>query len=52
MNRLRIYGSVDNLYTFAAKDFVGYNPETYDNGYIAWQYPASRTLIGGVQITF
>ena len=52
MNRVRIYGSVDNLYTFAAKDFVGYNPETYDNGYIAWQYPASRTLIGGVQITF
>ena len=52
MNRVRIYGSVDNLYTFAARDFVGYNPETYDNGYIAWQYPASRTLIGGVQITF
>ena len=52
MNRVRVYASVDNLYTFAASDFVGYNPETYDNGYIAWQYPASRTLIGGVQITF
>ena len=52
MNRVRLYASVDNLYTFVAKDFVGYNPETYDSGYIGWQYPASRTVIGGVQITF
>ena len=52
MNRVRLYASVDNLYTFFAKDFVGYNPETYDNGYIGWQYPASRTFIGGVQVTF
>lgn len=52
IQRLRIYVSIDNAYTFASSDFVGYNPETYSSGYIAWQYPATRTFIGGVQLTF
>lgn len=52
IEKLRVYVSVDNLYTFTAKDFVGYNPETFSNGVIAWQYPASRTFIGGIQLTF
>lgn len=52
IQKLRAYISVDNLYTFTASDFVGYNPETYSNGIIAWQYPATRTFIGGIQLTF
>ena len=52
IQRLRTYISVDNLYTFTASDFVGYNPETSANGVIAWQYPATRTFIGGIQLTF
>lgn len=52
IQRLRAYISVDNLYTFTASDFVGYNPETSANGVIAWQYPATRTFIGGIQLTF
>ena len=52
IQKLRIYASVDNLYTFTASDFVGYNPETFSSGYIAWQYPAARTFTGGVQLTF
>ncbi len=52
IQRLRAYVSVDNLYTFTAKDFVGYNPETSANGVIAWQYPATCTFIGGIQLTF
>ena len=52
IQKLRAYISVDNLYTFTAGDFVGYNPETYSNGIIAWQYPATRTFIGGIQLTF
>ena len=52
IQKLRAYISVDNLYTFTANDFVGYNPETYSNGIIAWQYPATRTFIGGIQLTF
>ena len=50
--KLRAYVSVDNLYTFTASDFVGYNPETSANGVIAWQYPATCTFIGGIQLTF
>ena len=52
IQRLRAYISVDNLYTFTASDFVGYNAETSANGVIAWQYPATRTFIGGIQLTF
>ena len=52
IQKLRAYVSIDNLYTFTADDFVGYNPETYTSGVIAWQYPATRTFIGGIQLTF
>lgn len=52
IQKLRIYVSLDNAYTFTASDFVGYNPETYTSGVIAWQYPATRTFTGGIQITF
>lgn len=52
IQRLRAYVSVDNLYTFTAGDFIGYNPETSANGVIAWQYPATCTFIGGIQLTF
>ena len=52
IQKLRAYVSVDNLYTFTASDFVGYNTETSANGVIAWQYPATCTFIGGIQLTF
>ena len=52
IQKLRAYVSVDNLYTFTSNDFVGYTPETYASGVIAWQYPATRTFIGGIQLTF
>ena len=52
IQKLRAYISIDNLYTFISNDFVGYNPETYSNGVIAWQYPATRTFIGGIQLSF
>ncbi len=52
IQKLRAYVSVDNFYTFTSNDFVGYNPETSSNGVIAWQYPATRTFIGGIQLSF
>ena len=52
IQKLRAYVSVDNLYTFTASDFIGYSPETYASGVIAWQYPVTRTFIGGIQVTF
>lgn len=52
MNKVRFYVNMDNVHTWTASNFVGYNPETYSNGVIAWQYPATFTFTGGVQITF
>ncbi|WP_455673496.1 SusC/RagA family TonB-linked outer membrane protein [Phocaeicola sp.] len=52
IQKCRVYVSADNLYTFTAGDFIGYNPETYASGVIAWQYPAAATFIGGIQLTF
>ncbi|MBP7359564.1 MAG: TonB-dependent receptor [Prevotella sp.] len=52
MEKVRVYVSIDNLHTWTASDFTGYTPETYDTGVIAWQYPATATFIGGVQVTF
>lgn len=51
-DKLRVYTTFDNIHTWTASDFVGYNPETYSSGVIAWQYPAVFTFTGGVQITF
>lgn len=52
IQKLRVYTTFDNVHTWTASDFVGYNPETYANGVIAWQYPAVFTFTGGVQLTF
>lgn len=52
MQKVRIYTTFDNVYTWTASDFTGYNPDTYANGVIAWQYPSAFTFTGGVQITF
>lgn len=52
IEKLRIYVSADNVYTWTASDFRGYNPETFASGIIAWQYPATTTLMAGLQVTF
>lgn len=52
MQKVRFYTTFDNVHTWTASDFTGYNPETYSNGQIAWQYPAVFTFTGGVQVTF
>ena len=52
VQKLRVYTTFDNVHTWTASDFTGYNPETYSSGVIAWQYPAVFTFTGGVQVTF
>lgn len=52
MQKVRFYTTFDNIHTWTKSNFVGYNPETYASGVIAWQYPAIFTFTGGVQITF
>lgn len=52
LQKVRLYTTLDNVYTWTASNFVGYNPDTYSNGVIAWQYPAVFTVTGGIQLTF
>ena len=52
MSKVRFYINMDNIYTWTRKSFIGYNPDTYANGVIAWQYPAAFTFTGGVQVSF
>ncbi len=52
MQKVRFYTTFDNVYTWTASDFTGYNPESYASGQIAWQYPSTFTFTGGVQVTF
>ena len=52
MDKVRVYINMDNVHTWTASDFVGYNPETYSSGVIAWQYPAVFSFSGGIQIVF
>ncbi len=52
MEKVRFYMTFDNVYTWTAGDFFGYNPDSYANGVIAWQSPGTFTFTGGVQITF
>ena len=52
IQKLRVYVSLDNVYTVMADDFVGYTPETFTSGIMAWQSPANRTFTGGIQLTF
>lgn len=52
MSKVRFYINLDNIATWTKKSFIGYNPDTYANGVIAWQYPAAFTFTGGVQVSF
>jgi TonB-linked SusC/RagA family outer membrane protein len=52
LQKVRVYTTFDNVFTVTAKDFIGYTPDTFSSGVIAWQYPATFTFTGGVQLTF
>jgi hypothetical protein len=55
VENLRVYFSIDNLYTFTK--YSGLNPEVAGSnpllaGYDQFSYPASRKFLFGVQLTF
>lgn len=52
IDKVRVFINMDNVHTWTASDFVGYNPETYSSGVIAWQYPAVFSFSGGIQVEF
>jgi len=54
IENLRVYGSVENLFTIT--DYPGYDPEimNYGNniGFDTGRYPNNRNFILGVNLTF
>ena len=50
---IRFFFSMDNVYTFVAKDYRGFDPASIGaNGFQWWNYPMSMKFTGGVTITF
>lgn len=52
INKLRLYVTLDNVWTWTAKDFTGYTPDTRTSGNVSSQYPGVFTFTGGVQLSF
>lgn len=52
ISKLRFYVTLDNVWTWTAKDFTGYTPDTRTSGNVSSQYPGVFTFTGGVQISF
>lgn len=50
MDRIRIYASAYNLYTFHSLNT--FDPERGNNGHAYAIYPTPKTFIGGIEITF
>ncbi len=50
INNLRVYASADNLYTFTAKNFMGFDPQARADGYVQWAYPVATTVMFGVNL--
>ncbi|MDR3194241.1 MAG: SusC/RagA family TonB-linked outer membrane protein, partial [Tannerella sp.] len=52
MEKVRIFASVDNLYTFTAKEFIGFDPQARADGYVQWAYPVACTALLGLNVGF
>ncbi len=52
INNLRVFASVDNLYTFTAKDFIGFDPQARADGFVQWAYPVATTALFGLNMSF
>lgn len=52
IDNLRLYASVDNLFTITAKDFMGFDPQTMDDYYQMWTYPLPTSFLFGVNVSF
>lgn len=53
LNNIRLYASVENLFTITADDYIGFDPAvTQRGGGQSWVYPTSRTFMFGLNIGF
>lgn len=53
LNKVRVFMEAENLYTFTASDYIGFDPAGIEaNGVQWWNYPQSRSFVFGVQVGF
>jgi TonB-linked SusC/RagA family outer membrane protein len=52
VDNLRIFGTVDNLFTLTASDFIGFDPQATADGFQQWTYPIPTSVIFGVNVSF
>ena len=52
IDNLRVYVSADNLFTIAAKDYIGFDPQTRSTGMQSWAYPVPRNIMFGLNLSF
>ena len=53
LGSIRVYMSMDNIYTFTASDYRGFDPSGIDaNGFQWWNYPSPRNVMFGLNIGF
>lgn len=53
VSKLRVYVQADNLYTFGASNYRGFDPSTVDaNGVQWWNFPNPRNIVFGANVSF
>lgn len=53
ISRLRVYVQADNLYTWGASDYRGFDPASVGaNGVQWWNFPQSRNVVFGLNVSF
>lgn len=53
ISKLRIFAQADNLYTFGAKNYRGFDPSGIEaNGIQWWNFPLPRNVVFGVNLSF
>lgn len=53
LSSIRLFLTADNLYTFVAKNYRGFDPASVGaNGIAWWNYPQATKVMGGVSLSF
>lgn len=51
LNNVRVFMEAENLYTFTADNYIGFDPSGIDaNGVQWWNYPQARSFIFGITV--
>lgn len=52
LDNVRIFSTIDNLFTLTTSDFIGFDPQSTSDGFQMWTYPIPSSVIFGVNVSF